>query len=416
MRRGDDPVSPPDVARRDDMSRTAVVFCMPLRGHFQRLRPLIAGLVEAGVTTHVFTDRGFAAEVAQAGGTFVDLFAGRPLDAADASSMPIPCRYVSFAGVFADAVLADVARLRPQLVVHDTFAVIAWAIANRLAVPRVNVCAAHNTAPAPTVARLQRDPRVALAPACRTAAQVLRERWGIADAGPFSYVTGVSPDLNVYCEPPQFLRAEERAPFEPLAFFGSLAAADLAAAPVRPAVPRLYASFGTVIWTYYAGEALAALTAIADAVAARPDLSALISLGGWDRAPLAARLTRANVGVEGYVDQRQVLRASNAFITHHGLNSTHEAVANQVPMLSYPIFGDQPRMARRCQELGLALPLADAPRAPLTAARIHEALDALAAHRPRLDARLAAARAWEQAVVRARPAVIERVVALMQRA
>ena len=50
----------------------------------------------------------------------------------------------------------------------------------------------------------------------------LRDEHGLADASPFSYVSGVSPDLNLYCEPPQFLQPDERRPFEPLAFIGSL--------------------------------------------------------------------------------------------------------------------------------------------------------------------------------------------------
>jgi hypothetical protein len=34
-------------------------------------------------------------------------------------------------------------------------------------------------------------------------------------------------------------------------------------------------------------------------------------------------------------------------------------------MLSYPFFGDQPALARRCYDLGLALRLAREPQAPL---------------------------------------------------
>lgn len=402
--------------------RSAIVFCMPLRGHFQRMRPLIAGLADAGVPTHVFTARTYAAEVERAGGHFVDLFAGRPVESADASSMPMPCRYVTFAGHYADAVTREAAALNPAIVIHDTFAVIGWAVANHLGVPRVNVCAAHNTAPAPTLARLQRDPRVAIDPACHAAARALRERHGIADASPFSYVTGVSPDLNLYCEPPQFLREEDRAPFEPLHFFGSLHTADLDAGAGGPSPfgagahdTRVYVSFGTVIWTYYEADALRAMTAIADGLAALDGVTALVSLGGTERLPLAPRLTRPNVRVEGYVDQHRVLRDATLFITHHGLNSTHEAVAHQVPMLSYPIFGDQPRMAARCQEIGLALPLASKPRAAITPDQVRAALAEATAHRPTLTARLAEARDWELATMRDRPAAIARIRALMTR-
>lgn len=399
----------------------AVVFCMPGRGHFRRLWPLIAGLVEAGVPTHVFTELAFASEVERAGARFVDLFAGRPMAAADARSIPIPSRYVSFAGHYADAVTREAAALRPAIVIHDTFAVIGWAVANHLGVPRVNVCAGHNAAPEPTLEALRHDPRVAIDPACHAAVRALRERHGIPDASPFSYVTALSPDLNLCCEPPQFLREADRAPFEPLAFFGSLSAADVDSPPDGPspfgaaAGARVYVSFGTVIWSYYEVAALGALTAIVDAVASLSDTIALVSLGGRERAAHVARLTRPSVRVEPYIDQRRALGEATLFVTHHGLNSTHEAVLHQVPMLSYPFFGDQPAMATRCQELGLALPLAATPRAAITADGVRAALADIAAQRPLLAARLAAARGWELATIRDRPRVIARILALMDR-
>ena len=403
-------------------ARPAIVFCMPLRGHFQRLRSIIAGLAEQGVPVHVFTDRAFAPAVERAGGRFVDLFAGRPLESVDATSMPMPCRFVSFAGYCADAVAREVAALRPGVIIHDTFAVIGWAVANELGVPRVNVCAAHNTAPAPTLARLQRDPRVAIAPVCHDAARRLREHYGIVDANPFSYVTGVSPDLNVYCEPPQFLPAEDRAAFEPLVFYGSLSTDELESRVTDPSpwpegagASRVYVSFGTVIWRYYETDARRALATIADAIASLSDTNALVSLGGWERMGLAPELARPNVRIEGYVDQVHVLREATAFITHHGLNSTHEAVANRVPMISYPFFGDQPAMTTRCRELGIAMPLATAPRAAFTANDVRAALARVAAERSTLTARLSEAREWELATIRERPQVIARIRELMAR-
>ncbi len=74
---------------------------MPDRSHFQRLRAIVSGFSALGVPVHVFTARPFQPEVERAGGTFVDLFSSRPLDAADAESMPMPCRLVSYAGWFA---------------------------------------------------------------------------------------------------------------------------------------------------------------------------------------------------------------------------------------------------------------------------------------------------------------------------
>ena len=118
--------------------RPVVFFCMVGVGHFQRLWSLIAGLVARSVPVYVFTHPVCRELVTQAGGIFVDLFEGHSLDEADATSLPIPARSVSFAGHFGDAVARAVAALEPGLVVHDSFAVIGRVVAARLGVPRVD--------------------------------------------------------------------------------------------------------------------------------------------------------------------------------------------------------------------------------------------------------------------------------------
>ena len=202
--------------------RTIAFFCMPEEGHFQRLRPLISGLARGGMAAHVFTDRKFRAQVELDGGIFFDLFSKYPLERADDESLPVPCRFVTFAGAYAEHIRHDVEKIKPSLVIHDTFAVIGRVIATLLGVPRVNVCAGHNVAPVRFLAALQEDPRVKISPRCLHAANVLRESYGVADASPFSYVSSLSPHLNVYCEPPEFLDEDERVAFEPIAFYGSL--------------------------------------------------------------------------------------------------------------------------------------------------------------------------------------------------
>lgn len=401
---------------------SVAVFGMPEHGHFQRLRPLIADLVRRGFTTHVLTARRYEREVEQAGGRFVDLFAAYPLDAVDAESVPVPCRYVTYAGAYAEAIARDVAELRPALVVYDTFAVVGRVVARLLGLPYVNLCNGHNVDPAWVLPLLEADPRASISAGCRRAVETLRERYGVDDASPFSYVSGLSPFLNVYCEPPQYLTEPERKAFEPVAFYGSLPSQeeldvprkDHGASPFGGGELRVYASFGTVVWRYWPAEALAALHAVSAALAARPGARGLISLGGTDPGEEVIRaLSRPNVSVEGWVDQWRVLEDADVFITHQGLNSTHEAVFNGVPMLSYPFFGDQPGLAVRCSELGLAIPLVDAPRRPLGGEAIDAGLDKLAASQDTMRAGLAEALEWERAVIANRPAVLERIAALV---
>ncbi len=177
---------------------------------------------------------------------------------------------------------------------------------------------------------------------------------------------------------------------------------------------RVYASFGTVIWRYYEDVALAALEALSRALGGRTDAEAIISLGGVGPIARAASLASRNVRIERYVDQWAVLSEASLYFTHQGLNSTHEAIYHEVPMLWYPFFMDQPGLAARCQDLGLAVPVVPTLRGEVTTNDVRGALDRMAATRADLASRLAAARTWELETIRARPAVIDRMVALVR--
>lgn len=405
------------------MRRTAAVFCMPEDGHFQRLRPLLDGLVRHGFAVRVFTHERYAAVVARSGAAFEDLFAGRELEAGEDASLPVPCRYVTFAGEHGEGVVRDAARLPPALVVSDAFAVVGRLVAASLGVPLVQLAAGHALDPAAVRAALAHDPRARVSARCREAVALLRERGGMPDASPFSYVADPSPWLNLYGEPAEFLTEAERRALEPVAFFGSLPPeAELGAARRGDGLasfgggapgPRVYASLGTVVWRYWRGVALGALGAVAEAVSSIPGARAVVSLGGAEvSGSEAASLARPGVTVAGYVDQWAVLREADAFVTHHGLSSTHEAIWHRVPMLSYPMFWDQPALAARCRELGLALPLVDAPRKALAPDGVRAALEALAGRAETTRARLEEARAWELRTVEGREVVLGRIAAL----
>jgi MGT family glycosyltransferase len=401
---------------------SAVVFAMVEYGHIKRLLPILSGLTRAGLRTHVFTMPAYQAEIENAGGLFIDLFRGRPLAEVDPLSAPTGCQNVSFAGRFAEQIAAEAAALKPSVVLHDTFAVIAVVVANHLGVPRVNICAGHNFPPETAWAALRHYPRIRISEDCWRAVRKLREKYGMPDASPFSYVTGTSSDLNLYCEPPQYLPEDRRGPFQPIAFVGSLSEEIISRAPSAISrfgedaadKQRIYVCFGTIIWRYFTDAARSALEAIREAVADRPEISALVSLGRAQLGDWGQRMQLPNFRVESYVDQWGVLGASSVYITHHGLNSTHEAVFQGVPMISYPFFHDQPGMAKRCQELGIAVPLTGELRGPVTAADVHAALCRVAAQRECMRERLAEARQWELDVIAGRSGVIQRILNLVR--
>ena len=201
---------------------TIAVFCMGDEGHFKLLLPLIGDLTRRGCKLTVFTHRGHAEMVKHLGAAFLDLFAKYPLDLADNTSVPIPCRYVSFAAVYAEPIMQELRSLAPSLVIYDTFTVVGWLAAKLLGLPYVNVSAGHNFDPAYHLSVLATDPRAKISTDCLKAVETLRSKYGLKDASPFSYVAGMSPYLNICCEPPAFLTEAEREPFEPLAFYGSI--------------------------------------------------------------------------------------------------------------------------------------------------------------------------------------------------
>lgn len=399
---------------------TIAVFCTAEPGHFKQLRPLISDLVQWGFIVHVFTHRLFSAEIDRARATFVDLFGKYPLDRADSKSMPVPCRYVSFAAHYAEEVLQELKEIGPDLVLYETFSVIGRLAAQRLGVPSVNVSAGHNVDPVRYLSMLHGDPRVTIAESCHRAVQTLRERYQLSDASPFSYVTGLSPYLNICSQPPAFLTDEERKVFEPVLFYGCLPAqADWDdQSPEEPRRGndglRLYVCFGTTALRYYAAAAVGILLAVAECLESMPKASALISLGGatLDDATLR-RLKGPNVRVVRYTEQWSALRDADVFITHHGLNSTHEAILHRVPMLSYPFFWDQPALAEKCRQLGMAIPLAQSPREQVTAELIRGALHRVEETRDLLHASLDCGRDWELDVIANRPWVLQRIADLV---
>jgi UDP:flavonoid glycosyltransferase YjiC (YdhE family) len=404
---------------------SVAVFCMPEVGHFQRLQSLISGLSSKHIAVNVFTHRMFELNVKRAGGVFFDLFSKYPLENIDNTSFPIPCRFVSFAAAYAEQVCRDVEKTRPSLVIHDTFAVIGQVVATLLDIPRISICAGHNLNPGDFLPLLKKDPRVKLSARCLLAVTELRDHYGIVDASPFSYISSLSPYLNIYCEPPEFLEEDKRKVFEPIAFYGSLPSL----AEIREKSPgnrpcaemsnthmlRVYISFGTTVWRYYADTALCALTSLAAALSRIKNIRAIISLGGTKLSGKAlAALSQPNVSVESYVDQWQILQGTDIFITHHGINSAHEAIFHLVPMISYPFFSDQPALAEKCQQLGLAIPLTGSLRGAFREHDVRVALSRVSNKMDSMQAALSRAREWERTVIKNRPAVLKKIIDLMQ--
>jgi UDP:flavonoid glycosyltransferase YjiC (YdhE family) len=96
------------------------------------------------------------------------------------------------------------------------------------------------------------------------------------------------------------------------------------------------------------------LQAVINAIAARADWQLVMSLGTQLRAEDFHSIP-ANVLLVSEVPQLEILKKASLAITHGGLNTVKECIFFGVPMLVFPLRGDQPSNAARVVYHGLGL-------------------------------------------------------------
>lgn len=104
--------------------------------------------------------------------------------------------------------------------------------------------------------------------------------------------------------------------------------------------PLIYASLGTV-----QNQLLETFQVIAEACY-KLDAQLVIALGGGSKPESLPALPGSPLVVE-YAPQLELLQRSTLTITHAGMNTTLESLANGVPMVAIPIANDQPGVAAR---------------------------------------------------------------------
>lgn len=115
--------------------------------------------------------------------------------------------------------------------------------------------------------------------------------------------------------------------------------------------PLVYTTFGTVAG--HAGFETDAHRATIKAVSGL-DIEVLMTTGPHVTASELGPLP-ANVSVEAFVPQVQVLRHARAMICHGGSGTLVGGFAAGIPILALPLFADQPENAERLQAAGLGL-------------------------------------------------------------
>jgi UDP:flavonoid glycosyltransferase YjiC (YdhE family) len=135
-------------------------------------------------------------------------------------------------------------------------------------------------------------------------------------------------------------------------------------APPGDSRPLVYVTFGTVAGS--SSWVRSVYRTALEAIASLPVRALLTTGRGMEEDTLGA--IPANVHVEEWVPQRDVVARAAALVCHGGSGTVRGALAAGVPMVVVPLFADQPHNARRVAAVGAGIALPDPDASSLRAA------------------------------------------------
>lgn len=327
---------------------------IPMHGRVNPTLPVVAELVRRGHSVTYHTSPAFREEIEATGAT-VCLYPGGDQPLPDPPTPVTLMEGLAGSAVrLLPAVLADLRRVRPDVIVHDNACLWAQpppansACRRRRRSPRlrsIGMCPAPPAAPGTCWPRRRLGPEASGVTCGRAGRCAAASTRGL----PLLDLGNIRQPLNLVYTSRAFQPAVEG--FDrSYRFVGP----SIGARPVDPSFPAdrlkdpvLYASLGTV---FNADPQL--LRSFATALAPLGG-TVIVSTGQTD--PAALGPLPANVIARRFVPQPEVLARAALFVTHGGMNSVNEAMYAGVPMLVVPQGADQPMVARRVVELGAGL-------------------------------------------------------------
>ena len=335
-------------------------FCIPAYGHTNPTIEVVRELVSRGHEVRYYSFEEFREKIEGAGATFVscDSFLP-PLDAGaerrirKVSTTEMSVQSFETTARMDEMLSTDVAALRPDLVVSDSACFWGKLFAQKHGLPMV--CSTTTLAFNRESAQYMKHSAGELAdmvlglPRMNRAIRKLRPL-GYHAKSALDIVQNKEDDDTIVYTSASFQPASESFDPQHYRFVGP----SVREVPVqdKQGRPLVYVSLGTVINNhpeFYQN----CIEAFKDA-----DADLLISCGkAFDRMQLGE--LPEGVRVEPYVDQMEVLSRASLFITHCGMNSVSEALYMGVPLLLFPLTGEQRAVARRVAELGAGIMLGE---------------------------------------------------------
>ena len=148
-----------------------------------------------------------------------------------------------------------------------------------------------------------------------------------------------------------FQRHSEFFSQEDYMFFPNRCNNDDLSNPRSSSIENIYISFGTVY-----NNDLDLYTAIIDQLLGAK-YNVTVSAGGSNStySSLSSYSVNHNIHIEHFVKQSDVLKYTDLFITHGGLNSVSESICHLVPMITVPLVGDQHSISQSLKKLGAGI-------------------------------------------------------------
>jgi UDP:flavonoid glycosyltransferase YjiC (YdhE family) len=328
--------------------------CVVGHGHFNPMVPLAHALQVAGHRVAFATDPGFCAYVREMG------FEAHPagLDQPDALARfvastpgweeipPEDRQPIQYSGMFgrvrAPAMVRDlvplIAAWQPDLLVHD-----AGEMAGAIAAEAAGIGHVEHSF---GILRSSFARRLATEAIQPLATEFGVRNPGVGGSGGELYLDICPPDI----QDPEISDVPNVQRLRPTGTDGATNAALLGWLATLPSRPTVYVTMGTVF-----NKADAVFRAVLDGLREEP-VNVIVTVGpSGDPSGLGPQ--PANVHVERYIPQSQVLPLCDLFVSHGGSGALLGALSAGIPMLAIPQGADQFMNAERVVEAGFGLRL-----------------------------------------------------------